>query len=577
MADSPNNLPGTGPGKKKIELSMEMRLLIAFILMGAVLFLTPYIYKPTPPAAQPKQATPVQAAKPAAESKPPEIAKAAAPAPIPGQMAADKEENFTIESDLYRIQFSNRGAVVKSWILKQKKYSDSKGRLLELVNQTAPKSAGLPFSLEFKGQKPPVDVNQALYVTERSSDGLGIDFKFSDGRVMVRKSFRFTMGKYLSTVETEVTQSGGQIPHLLVWRGGFGDPMVEDPATVQHTLHFDVAANKLVVNEVKAAKDGPVSVSGRFSFAGLEDHYFAVVVLPGANAPSVEAVSYSDMAPIPATGKEGPHPGVAVGGGGLNSFPLFVGPKDIDLLKKLDPKLVDLVDWGWFWFLAKPLFAALNWVNDKMTHNFGWAIILVTIAINMLLLPLRMASMKSMKKMAQIQPQIAAINAKYQGIGMRDPKKNEQNQEVMDLYKKNGVNPAGGCVPMLLQIPFFFAFYKVLTVTIELRNAPWLWVSDLSMPETLPIRILPIAMIVTQFIQQKMTPSTSPDPTQQKVMMFMPLMLGFFFYSVSSGLVLYWLMGNVIGIAQQMVFNRMTPTPAPAVIDVTPRKKGSRK
>ncbi len=410
----------------------------------------------------------------------------------------------------------------------------------------------------------------------RSADGLAIDFKFSNGSVVAHKTFRFDADSYLSHVDTEVTQNGTQIPHLLVWRGGFGDPTVEAPESIQHSLHYDLNAAKLVVNEAKAAKDGPVTATGRFSFAGLEDLYFTAAFLPGANSPTIDAMTYSDMAVVPATGKETPHVGTAVGGNGLNSFSLFVGPKDIDLMKKVDPKLADLVDWGWFWFLAKPLFASLNWVNDKITHNFGWAIILVTIAINMLLLPLRMASMKSMKKMALIQPEIAAINAKYQGIGMRDPRKNEQNVEVMALYKKHGVNPAGGCVPMVLQIPFFFAFYKVLSVAIELRGAPWLWVTDLSLPETLAIRILPIAMIVTQFIQQKMTPSTSPDPTQQRVMLLMPLMLGFFFYGVSSGLVLYWLTGNVIGIAQQMVFNRISPTPRVEVLEA-PRKKGSRK
>jgi YidC/Oxa1 family membrane protein insertase len=179
-----------------------------------------------------------------------------------------------------------------------------------------------------------------------------------------------------------------------------------------------------------------------------------------------------------------------------------------------------------------------------------------------------------MKKMSVIQPQIKAINDKYKSLSLRDPKKAQQNQEVMDLYKKHGVNPMGGCIPMVLQIPFFIAFYKVLSVAIEMRGAPWLWVHDLSQPEHLAIRILPVAMIGTQFILQKMTPSTSADPSQQKIMMLMPLMLGFMFYGVSSGLVLYWLTGNLVGIAQQWFFNRLMPAsqmPQPA-----PKRKGSR-
>ncbi len=207
-----------------------------------------------------------------------------------------------------------------------------------------------------------------------------------------------------------------------------------------------------------------------------------------------------------------------------------------------------------------------------MAHNFGWAIVLVTVAINLVLFPLRISSMKSSKKMQSLQPQIAAINAKYKNLSMRDPRKAEQNQEMMDLYKKNGVNPVGGCLPMLLQLPFFFAFYTVLTVAIEMRGSSWLWVHDLSQPETLAIRVLPILLIVTQFLSQKMTPSPGMDPTQQKMMMIMPIALGYMFYFASAGLVLYWLTGNLVGIVQQMLLNR-GGSPPPAVVDVKPTTK----
>jgi YidC/Oxa1 family membrane protein insertase len=191
------------------------------------------------------------------------------------------------------------------------------------------------------------------------------------------------------------------------------------------------------------------------------------------------------------------------------------------------------------------------------------------------MLPLKLGSLKSMTKMQSLQPQIAAINARYKDVPLRDPRKNQQNQEIMDLYKKHGVNPLGGCVPMLLQIPFFIAFYKVLSVVIELRGASWLWVADLSQPEQYAIRILPLAMIGTQFWLQKMTPSTTADPTQQRIMLLMPLMLGFMFYSASSGLVLYWLTGNVVGILQQWLFNRKWATPA-AAVKPAPKKGGGK-
>ena len=197
----------------------------------------------------------------------------------------------------------------------------------------------------------------------------------------------------------------------------------------------------------------------------------------------------------------------------------------------------------------------------------------MTIAINTLLFPLKITSMKSSKKMQAIQPQIAAINAKYKGLSINDPKKADQNAEIMALYKENGVNPAGGCLPMLLQLPFFFAFYAVLGVAIQLRGAHWMWVTDLSQQESLAIHVLPVILVITQFLTQKMTPSPGVDPTQQKMMMVMPLVMGYMFYFQMSGLVIYWLTGNVVGIAQQWFLNRGTPKPSPKVVDVKPVPK----
>ena len=281
-------------------------------------------------------------------------------------------------------------------------------------------------------------------------------------------------------------------PHSIEWRGGFGDQTVINAGNDQHTVFYNLASSKLVQNDVKAAKNGPVSTTGEFSFAGLEDKFFAGVFLPN-NRSSEDVTTFSDSVPG-ATGSAEQRVGAAVGGDGLNSFEFFVGPKDTDLLRKVDPKLQQLIDWGWFEIIAKPLFLVLNWIADHMVHNYGWAIILLTVAINLLLFPLRISSMKSSKKMQRLQPQITAINARYKGLGMRDPKKAEQNQEVMALYKREGVNPLGGCLPMVIQLPFFYAFYRVLNVSIELRGAPWLWVHDLSQPETLAIRLLPVLL-----------------------------------------------------------------------------------
>lgn len=571
MPELPNGSLQPGPPKEKKELSMEMRLLIAFILMGAVLFLTPYFYKPAapPPAAQKA----VPAAKAPAAAPAPAAARAVAPAPPPGQIAGQKEEIYVVETDLFRVAFSNRGALVRSWLLK--KYRDDSGKPLELVNPAGPAKVGYPFGLLFPGQKPAADLNAALYAAEVAPDGLGIAFRFSDGALWNEKSFRFKKDRYLVEISSEVRQGAVQAPHLLVWRGGFGDPSVENPGNAQRTLYFDVAANKLVTTEVKAAKDGPVSHGGTFSFAGAEDQYFTALFLDGRES-SFELRTFNDPVTGAMSQKEEPHIGFAVGGAGANRFSAYIGPKDIDILRKIDPKLEQVVDFGWFWFLAKPLFAALNWTNDKVVHSYGWSIILVTVVINFLLLPLKISSLQSSKKMQKLQPEIATINAKYKKLSLRDPRKAEQNQEMMDLYKKHGVNPVGGCMPMVLQIPFFFAFYKVLSVAIELRGAHWLWVTDLSRPETLPIRILPLTMMATQFLLQKMTPNPTADPSQARIMMLMPLMFGFMFYGVQSGLVIYWLTGNVVGIAQQWWFNRLADAKADPAPKAVTKKKGSR-
>ena len=221
------------------------------------------------------------------------------------------------------------------------------------------------------------------------------------------------------------------------------------------------------------------------------------------------------------------------------------------------------MDYGWFAVVAKPLFVALRWIYEHVVSNYGWAIILLTVFINMVLFPLKISSLRSSMKMQKLQPQLKAIQEKYKHLKMKDPRRNQMSQETMELYKKHGVNPLGACLPMLLQIPFLYGFYKVLIVSIEMRHAPWIswWVPDLSAPEPdlvrwLPIKFLPLLMCGTQFLLQKMSPMPSADPTQQKIMLFMPVMFLFFFWYISSGLVLYWLTGNLVGIAQQWYINR---------------------
>lgn len=564
----PNN-PSQGPQDK----SMEIRLLLAFILMGAVLFFTPYFYKPstTPP---PKTDAPQTAAapKPAATPAAPAPATIAPASSAPA--ASTKEETVTIETDLFRVRFSNRGAVVTSWILKG--FKDTAGQPLELVPLRAVPRIGYPLAAWLNSGESPKPLTEGLYVAKVRADGLAVDFEYADAEVRASKSFVFEKNKYLSRVTSEVFVKGVSAPHKLVWRGGFGDHAAYSSHATQHALYFNPADNKLVLNDASAGKGGAVIASGSFTFAGLEDAYFAAVFLPLRPTP-YQIATFSTPVPLADGKSEEPHVGAGIGGDARNEFQLFVGPKDIDILRAVDRRLENLVDWGWFWFLAKPLFSALHWTHDKYFPNWGWAIVVLTIVINLLLIPLKLSNLKSMKQMQVIQPEVQKIRDKYKGLGLRDPKKQQENQELMELYKKHNVNLAGGCLPMLLQIPFFIGFYKVLTVAIELRGAPWLWISDLSQPETLPIRMLPVAMIASQFVLQKMTPATpGADPTQQKMMMFMPLMFGFMFYGVSSGLLVYWVTGNLVGILQQWFFNRTVLKPAAVAVRTAAPQKGKK-
>jgi len=558
--------------------SQDRLLPASLVIMVLVLLAVPYLSKyflPQPPPAptQPSPAKPAAAAP--LEPAPRPAGRPARPAP---PVSAAKEETFIIETDLYRVALSNRGAVVRSWVLK--KYKDTAGKPLELVNVTAAAKVGYPFAIEFKDTRPSAEPNQALFAAKPSPDRLGIDYEYSDGTLVIRKSYQFQKDAYRSQVSSQVTQAGAGLPHLLAWRGGFGDFAVPNPAASQRSLYFDVPAGKLITKDAKAARKGPVTDYGTYSFAGLQDNYFAAVLLPPTNT-QLEVRTLSDTTPNAVNAKEEPHVGVAVGGASRNEFRLFAGPKDLELLRKVDARLEYMVDWGWFWFLAKPLFLILNWVNGFL-HSYGWSIMAVTVLINFCLLPLRLKSMGSMKKMQSIQPEIAALQAKYKGLGLRDPKKAQQNQEMMELYRKHGINPVGGCLPMLVQIPFFIAFYKVLMVAIEMRGANWLWVTDLSQPEHLAIRILPVAMVISQFVMQKMTPTTTADPTQQRMMLFMPLIFGFMFYQFQSGLVLYWLTSNLVGIAQQWFINKtslpaLTPAPQPVPVKAKGKfKKGGK-
>jgi YidC/Oxa1 family membrane protein insertase len=574
-----NTAPKEAPKKEPKELSNEIRMLLAFVLMGLILVATPYAYRMlgiAPPASEkpasqkavaqaPPQKSGDQPAAntaggspvtPSAPAKPEENA-----APAPGAVSAPGEKEQVVDTAMYHVVFSNRGGIVKSWTLKN--FKDSAGKPLELANQKGAGKVGYPFSFAFRAKQPTSDLNKVLWAEHPVAGGPGIEFEYSDGRTHAIKTFAFQPNGYLMQYSDEVTMGGAGLPHLVQWRAGFGDMAVQNASSQQATIYYDQEKNKLVREAAKSAKNGPVNADGMYSFAGIDDQYFAAAFLPPPNA-VLQTTTFQDTVASDVNGSEEPYPGVAVGGAARNQFGIYVGPKEISALHQVNPKLDGIVEWGFFGVVAKPLFLVLHFMNDQFLHNYGWSIVLVTIIINMALFPLKLTTLKSSRKMQVLQPEIAKINEKYKGISMSDPRAANKQQETMDLYKKHGVNPLGGCIPLLIQMPFIYAFYKAIGVSIEMRHASWLWVGDLSQPEHFAIRFLPLIMVVTSFALQKMTPAPAAgDPNQQKMMQFMPLMYLFFFWNASSGLVLYWLTGNLVGMAQQWFFNK-TAAPAEA-------------
>jgi YidC/Oxa1 family membrane protein insertase len=416
-----------------------------------------------------------------------------------------------------------------------------------------------------------------MYVPDQTGTISGphstLNFEFSDGDVVVKKSFSFDH-TYVVSISTEVTRGGAFLTALPSWPAGFGD--VTLPATyAQQRIDYEFGDT---LERLKPDKKGKDISSGNvirtpLSWGGVQDQYFAAVFLP-EKPKDAALVTLRNAIEIPKDAKkpEGEKQKLEVLGAAVGTLNapvrqrLFVGPKDVDVLGSVrangpegqpnaGPDLKGTLDFGMFAIIARPLFAWAKWTQQHVVSNWGWCIVLLTVIINLVLLPLRISSMKSMLKMQKVQPQMKAIQERYKKLKMTDPKRQDMNVEIGELYKKHGINPLGGCLPIVIQMPFLFAFYAMLSNVTELRQANWLWIKDLSSPD--PLFLIPILVIATQMILQRMSPSGGMDPQQQKMMNFMmPLMIGVFSWSVASGLGVYWITGVIVMIIQQMVMNR---------------------
>ena len=552
------------------EPGMERRLLLVFALtfLVIVLFqplLKKYFPQPAPPPTQSQ--TQIQAPLTSPAANPVEVERPkGATAGAPATKQASAESEVTIENDLYSVTFTNRGGRVKSWILK--KFKDDKGSLLELVNKAAAERYGYPLSLWTYDENLRNQLNSALFVTSSSGTLTApaeLTFEYASQDLTVHKVFHFGH-TYAVEVETSVTFKGSTLPAFPAWPAGFGDeisPVGYAASRVDYQLNKDI--KRLSIKSVS----GGNTLTGPFNWVGVVDQYFAAVFIPDY-PPNAVAVTLRNSIDIPKDVKSSSQEttkaevlGAAVGNPrGPTIERLYVGPKQLHTLETVPvatitdapPDLRGLVNFGFFGIIARPLFLWLQWTY-KYVGNWGWAIVIQTLIINLALLPLRVSSMKSALKMQKIQPQMNAIKEKYKKYGMRDPRRQEMNTEIGALMKTQGVSPVGGCLPMLIQMPFLFAYYAMLGSALDLRQASWLWIKDLSSAD--PYLILPILIIITGLATQRMTPQAGMDPSQQKMLnVMMPVMFGFISYRLAAGLCLYWVEGSLIAIVQQFIMNR---------------------
>jgi len=569
---------------------MERRFFIAILLSIVVLYGYQALFVPRPPTNGTAQKQSATTQPPPAPAQVPEAPRAvAAPdvAPLPEQsihepvVSEGSEREIVVDTETVKAVFTNRGGRLLHWQLHD--YRDRSGNPVDLVPSNVPPNLPKPFSLVVDDAELTERLNNAIYRVSGDTSGRlnartqagSLVFEFQDAAgLQVRKEFRFDPKQYLIGVSPTVTSGGQPLNPTIAWGPGLGDIGAVSGGGSYFTGNYTQPPQAIYFRDGSATRIPIGSIAGQpvheaaFQFAGIDDHYFlTVAVMPGQARVEYQAVTLPGLnqtqRQLVSTSIRLPQP--------PQQLQFFVGPKQFDQLQAVDRSIgqgavfVRAINFGMFGFLAKPLLDALKWVHGYI-GNWGWAIIVLTILINLAIFPLRHKSVVSMRKMQVLQPQLKAIQDRYAGLKVTDPERQKMNSEIMGLYREKGVNPAGGCVPMLLTLPVLFAFYSLLSQAIELRGARFgFWITDLS--ERDPYYITPILMALTMFWQQRITPSTA-DPAQQRIMMIMPLMFGVMFLAAPSGLVLYWFVGNLFAIGQQYFTNwwigRPQPVAAPA-------------
>ena len=589
------NLSSQNPGGGSGGSGGDMRGMLAFTLLALLVLFAFQYFKPKPstPAQQPaqkqsqtSQQAPNQQPSAAQPSSPAAAGPAAAPQPA---IAAASESETTIENEWYSITFSNRGGEVKHWTLKR--YFDSGGAKgghnLDLVQPQAAAKFGYPLSLFTYDSGVTSQLNGALYQVSASGSKTPagafiapgtLTFRYAGNGLDVEKIFHFD-SSYVVTAETRVTRNGEPVRALLSWPAGLGDMEEFDPSKKSPTSSWMSSQSQFVWSiDGKQDTESASKVSNdntseaAYQYAAVSDLYFTAAFLPDAPSRATVVTLHnaievpSDPTNVNSQKKPANLLGLAVGDtSGFTRLRIYAGPKATDTLASIHsigadgkpdgPSLEPLIQFGMLTFIAKWLYLALRFIYEHGVPNWGWAIILVTAIFYLAMLPTRIMAMKSSLKMMRVQPQVDALKKKYANLKMNDPKRAEMNTEMMDLYKREGVNMYGSCLPMLPQIPLFYAYFRVLEYSVELRQAHWMWLPDLSAPD--PTYILPVFIIVSMFLTQYMTPSPGMDPTQRRMMAFvMPVIFGYALLHYASGLALYWAVGNIISLVMQIMINR---------------------
>ncbi len=575
---------------------MERRVLVAITLSFLVLFLFQRFVMP-PPASAPRNTSsgaaagqaPVvpstgsvagpgptsQAPSPQAAAPVPANATPAGPAMTVGDVNA---REIIVETTKVRAVFSNRGGKIAHWILKE--FRNDTGQPLDLVPDGAGDGTVKPFTLTVDDQATSARLNEAIYrvtingspVADKvdataSPQTIVFEAAASDG-LNVKKTFTLEPTSYVVNFNATVQAGGQELNPTIHWGPSLGDDIARTPPASFFSPAYTLPSQAIVyrdgdVDRLDSTTSG--SQEGAFKYLGVDDHYFAAILL-NDEPPRPVRIEYQPqhvpLANDPSIIGKYVSAAVRFTAPPVNAR-FFYGPKVFEDLRDIDPELTRAMNFGIFSWLAVPLLGALKWVQG-FVGNWGWSIVVLTILINTAMFPLRHKSVVSMRKMQEIQPQMKAIQERYAKYKVTDPERQKMNTEVMELYKSKGVNPASGCIPMLLTLPFLIAFYSMLQMAIELRGAPFVgWITNLSAPD--PFFVLPIAMGAVQFWQTKIQPAAG-DPTQQKIMMFMPLMFAMMSFSFPSGLVLYWLVSTLFTIVQQYFTNYLIGKSAKAAV-----------